>query len=386
MQVDNYIEDLPVKEQPIEETAEAPAENPETEEAQAAGETQTAEEAEAPVAEEQQPSDTGAEVGEWILSEIFPPEDPPAKARKSIRPEIFMGIIALFAAVLMIVMILLCQPYFKEEAAMETEDPEALVERHHMTESVLEEDPEAVILEPTEEETESTEEPTIPPESNPYGRRDFQYQRHNYLYCLRTDSYAGIDVSAFQGDINWKKVKNSGVDFAIIRLGYRGYGKAGRLVEDDYAQKNLFEASKEGLAIGAYFFSQALSIAEVDEEIEFMLDILGDYTLEMPIVLDWEIPTSEARTANMDARTLTDIQLHFCEKMTELGYQPMIYFNWYQSEHLYYLHELEDYPFWLALYQDRMTYPWKIEMWQYTQSGTVPGISTTVDINVYMPD
>ena len=92
---------------------------------------------------------------------------------------------------------------------------------------------------------------------------------------------------------------------------------------------------------------------EADQEIEYMLNILGDYRLDMPIILDWEIPASDARTANMDARTLTDIQLYFCEKMKGLGYQPMVYFNWHQSENLYYLSELEDFPFWLALYQDR---------------------------------
>ena len=106
----------------------------------------------------------------------------------------------------------------------------------------------------------------------------------------------------------------------------------------------------------------------------------------MPIVLDWEIPTNDARTAGMDGRTLTDIQLHFCSVMAEKGYQPMVYFNWYQSEHMYVLSELEDYPFWLALYQDRMTYPWKVELWQYTDKGRVPGISGNVDLNVYMPD
>lgn len=116
-----------------------------------------------------------------------------------------------------------------------------------------------------------------------------------------------------------------------------------------------------------------------------MLNILGDYRLDMPIILDWEIPASDARTANMDARTLTDIQLYFCEKMKALGYQPMVYFNWHQSENLYYLSELEDFPFWLALYQDRMRYPWKVEMWQYTCTGRVPGINGDVDINVYMP-
>ena len=198
------------------------------------------------------------------------------------------------------------------------------------------------------------------------------------------DSSPGVDVSAHQGPIDWQAVRNSGIEFAIIRLGYRGYG-SGKLVEDEYAKQNLQAAKEAGLKIGAYFFSQALDIKEADEEIQFILDMLADVTLDMPIVLDWEIPAEDARTKNMDARTLTDIQLHFCGQMKKMGLQPMVYFNWHQSENLYYLSELEAYPFWLALYQDRMTYPWKVEMWQWTSSGKVPGIQGNVDINVYMP-
>ena len=139
------------------------------------------------------------------------------------------------------------------------------------------------------------------------------------------------------------------------------------------------------MPIGAYFFSQALTIKEVDEEIAFMLEVLGDYELHMPIVLDWEIPTPDARTAQMDARTLTALQEYFCETMTEKGFTPMVYFNWHQSNTLLYLNELEEYPFWLALYGSRMTYPYHVEMWQYTDSGRVPGIQGGVDLNIYMP-
>ena len=326
--------------------------------------------------------------------EYLPPV-PLARKRKRIRPELIMALIAAFLAVLLVAMVALCWPSItrEREEPLQTvaqttlpegeEDPQAILEQKHLSqESQAAESPQE---DTRPEETEETTEPTIPPDSNPYGRLDFQYQRHNYLYCLRTESYAGVDVSAYQKDINWKKVAASGIDFAMIRLGYRGYGKAGRLVEDDWAQKNLFEASREGLSIGAYFFSQALTFQEVEDEIQFMLEILGDYTLDMPIVLDWEIPTAEARTANMDAETLTELQLYFCERMEAMGYQPMVYFNWHQSENLLYLSELEEYPFWLALYQDRMTYPWKVEMWQFTCTGKVPGIQGDVDVNVYMP-
>ena len=308
--------------------------------------------------------------------------EPPAEAPQPekepfrIRAEWIMAIIAAFAAVLVGVILLLSQPYMGAE-----EDPESLQQWHddiRATEAPAVTEPEATVP-----ETEPVN-PTIPPKKNPYDRFDFQYNKDNYLVLQNVESYPGVDVSAYQGDIDWEQVKKSGIDFAIIRLGYRGY-ESGKLVEDAYARKNLDGAAAAGLKVGAYFFSQALNIREVDEELEFMLDILGEQYLAMPLVLDWEIPTANARSTRMDKETLTEMQLHFCKKVSDLGYQPMIYFNWHQSENLYDLHAMEEYPFWLALYQDRMTYPWDVEMWQYTSSGKVPGIPGAVDINVYMP-
>ncbi len=304
------------------------------------------------------------------------------KPARRLRPEAVIAIIAVLSALILALTVVVCLPYMgqEESAPVPTQ-----------TQSILEqlaadaEDPETMLHREGAEETLPSIEPVIHPESNPYGPLDFQYNRNNYLYCLRQDSYPGVDVSAFQGNIDWQRVKDSGIRFAMLRLGYRGY-ESGKLVEDEYIQQNLKQTKEVGMPIGAYFFSQALTIKEVDEEIDFMLKVLGDYELHMPIVLDWEIPTDTARTAQMDARTLTALQEYFCETMVEKGYTPMIYFNWHQSNTLLYLNELEDYPFWLALYTNRMTYPYKVEMWQYTASGRVPGIQGNVDINVYMPD
>jgi len=319
---------------------------------------------------------TEIQIPQESSAEAFPEKIPPRSRR--LRPEGILAIIAAAAALLLLAAFLLSRPYFPDE-----EDPELLLHQlQEMAQATA--PPQETYLEPTVPETEP-ENPTIPPDRNPYDQYDFQYNRHNYLLLQNLESYPGVDVSAFQGKIDWKKVKNSGIDFAMIRLGYRGY-ESGKLVEDEYAKDNLKGAKEAGLRIGAYFFSQALNINETDEEIRYMLKILGNTQLDMPIVLDWEIPANTARTRNMDATTLTDIQRHFCGQMRNKGYQPMIYFNWHQSEHLYTLHDLEEYPFWLALYQDRMTYPWKVEMWQYTDKGRVPGINGNVDLNVYMPD
>ena len=308
-------------------------------------------------------------------------EDTPAQAKsRRVRPEAIMGIIALLAAIALVVMVILCLPYMQDTGK---EDPEALLKAQHALQAT--EPPTTPPEESIPEETEAPTEPTVHPEANPYDRLDFQYGRNNYLYCLRQKSYIGVDVSAFQKNIDWEKVKDSGIQFAMLRLGYRGY-ESGKLVKDEYIDRNLEETARVGMPIGVYFFSQALTIKEVDEEIAFMLEILGDYPLHMPIVLDWEIPAATARTAEMDRRTLTELQRYFCKTMTEKGYTPMIYFNWYQSKNLLHLDELEDYPFWLALYQDRMTYPYKVEMWQYTDKGNVPGIAGGVDLNVYLPE
>ena len=315
-----------------------------------------------------------------VLSEIIP-ENPEKYASGSIRPELVIAIIALLAAILLAVTIALSMPYIKEAHRQSAAVPEP---QFSVLSPEKEEDPQALKPHTADEEPLPTIEPIIEPELNPYNELDFQYDKNNYLYCLRQESYPGVDVSAFQRDIDWQKVKDSGIRFAMLRLGYRGY-ESGKLVEDEYIQQNLKATKEVGIPIGAYFFSQALTIKEVDEEIDFMLKVLGDYELHMPIVLDWEIPTDTARTAQMDARTLTALQEYFCKTMSEKGYTPMVYFNWHQSNTLLYLNELEDYPFWLALYTNRMTYPYHVEMWQYTASGRVPGIPGDVDINVYMP-
>ena len=257
----------------------------------------------------------------------------------------------------------------------------------YMQEQPLDEDPDHLVrpAEPATEYVEPEPDVYIPePEANPYGRNDFQFQGR-YLKSLRCDSIPGIDVSAYQGDINWNQVSLSGIKFAMIRVGYRGYG-TGKIVEDAYARENLRDAIYFGLEVGVYFFSQALNEEEVEEEIAFILDIIKDYDITMPVVFDWEYISAEARTANMDARTLTDLNLYFCRRMEEEGYTPMIYFNSYQARNLMFLYELEDYPFWLAYYSYRMNYPYRVEMWQYTSTGRVPGIRGDVDINVMLLD
>ncbi len=230
-------------------------------------------------------------------------------------------------------------------------------------------------------------EPTLPPpDPNPYGKLDFQYDENNYLKLIEGESLTGIDVSSYQQDIDFHAVKASGVDFVIVRLAYRGY-ETGRIVFDDDAMYNLAAAEDAGLDVGVYFFSQAISPEEAEEEAYFVLEAIKDYNITMPIVYDWEHVSAEnARTADMDRETLTECCKAFCQTIEAAGHWPMVYFNRRQAQYHMDISALKEYDFWLAAYTDRMEFPYKIKMWQYTNTGTVPGISVDVDINVFFPE
>ena len=243
---------------------------------------------------------------------------------------------------------------------------------------------------PTEPPTEPpTEEPTLPPpETNPFGRLDFQYE-DNYLKLREGESIIGIDVSHWQKLVDWEQVKASGVDFAMIRLGYRGY-EQGTLNIDSYAKANIDAAIAAGMDVGVYFFSQAITPEEAEEEAYFVVEHLEPYKehITMPVVFDWEhVSDPDARTANMrDPDILTDCTLAFLQTIEAAGYRPMVYFNRTQSWKYLNLEEVKDYEFWLAAYTQRMEFPYKIKMWQYTNEGRVPGVDGDCDINIYFPD
>lgn len=231
----------------------------------------------------------------------------------------------------------------------------------------------------------TTEATTLPPPTqNVFTPMDFGYEG-DYLTCLTDESILGIDVSRYQGEIDWQQVKQAGVEFVMIRLGFRGYGSAGLLNEDPLAQANYEGAKQAGLKVGGYFFSQAISTEEAIEEAEYAMQIAEGWELDMPLVYDWECLAEDYRTVGVDARGLTDYTKAFCDTVEQAGYDSMIYFNPSQSHKQMFLEELVDYGFWLAMYTDQMDYPYKVDMWQYTNEGSVPGISGNVDINLFFP-
>ena len=193
----------------------------------------------------------------------------------------------------------------------------------------------------------------------------------------------GIDVSEHQGTIDWKKVAADGVDFAMIRLGYRGSTQGG-LYLDEYFKKNIAAANAAGVPVGVYFYSQAIDAREAEEEARFVLESLEGYDVDFPVVFDWEIVGGEnARTYSVSRRTLCQCARAFCNAVKDKGYQPMIYFTRYLGYRKYILRDLTDYGFWYAEYGQRPRFAFDFDMWQYSETGKVSGIDGNVDLNIW---
>ena len=232
-------------------------------------------------------------------------------------------------------------------------------------------------------ETEPTTEPTEPPIAlNRFVPENFEFQG-DYLTCNSEWYLLGIDVSKYQGNIDWQQVKEAGMSFAMIRVGYRGYGQAGNMLADDMAQANYWGAKNAGLMVGAYFFSQATTVEEAVEEAKMALELKKDWDMELPIVFDWEYIGAYARTADVSDRMLTDCAIAFCEEIKAAGRKPMIYVAPWFGKLI--LEDLNEYPQWLALYTGKMTYRYHFDMWQYTCTSTVPGVTGDCDVNIFFP-
>lgn len=192
----------------------------------------------------------------------------------------------------------------------------------------------------------------------------------------------GIDLSVFQGEVDWQAVAADGVDFAVIRLGYRGYGK-GALQPDERCSAYLDGAHGVGLEAGVYFFSQALTAEEGQEEAQYVLALLEGRTLELPVYFDWEpISAEDSRTSGYDYAHLTDSAVAFCQTIEAAGYEAGVYINRQQGYYHYDLSRIEDYALWVADYNAYPDFYYRFDMWQYTANGQVDGIDIQVDENL----
>lgn len=226
--------------------------------------------------------------------------------------------------------------------------------------------------------------PDIP--ASTYEAASFAYNENGRITYSdkNTDYTTGIDVSAHQGYIDWDTVADDGIDFAILRVGYRGYGSAGNICMDDMFETNIINAEKAGIKIGVYFYSQAVSQEEAIEEAEFVIDAVSDYDIDCPVVFDWENePGMGMRTDNLPGDVITDCAVSFCEKVKEAGYTPAVYFNLTDAYVRYDLDRISDYVFWYAQHEgDTPEFYYQYSIWQYSDAGTVDGINGNVDMNI----
>lgn len=196
----------------------------------------------------------------------------------------------------------------------------------------------------------------------------------------------GIDVSYHQGDIDWEAVKADGVDFAMLRLGYRGY-ESGQINVDERFHEYAEGALAAGLDIGVYFYSQAVTAEEAVEEAEAVLAEIGDYEIMYPVVFDWEIVGEEsARSNDVSADALNECAAAFCNRIARGGHIPMVYSVKRMALTKFDMSRLAGFDFWLAEYRDIPEYPYCFTMWQYASDGHVNGIEGEVDLNMSLVD
>ena len=197
-----------------------------------------------------------------------------------------------------------------------------------------------------------------------------------------TTASVGIDVSTYQGTIDWQAVKDAGIDYVIVRAAYRGY-ETGKIVPDDLYEQNIRGAADAGLHVGVYLYSQALSEHEAEEEADYLLSLIEGLPVDYPVVYDQEEYTADkARTDGLTGEQATLNALAFCRRVHEAGYIPMIYTNNDWATTMYDMERLDHYPVWYADYTSTPTLPGGFAMWQYTDSGQVPGITGPVDLNL----
>ena len=195
-----------------------------------------------------------------------------------------------------------------------------------------------------------------------------------------TDAVFGIDVSKYQKEIDWQKVAAAGVEFAIIRCGYRG-SSTGKLVVDPYFERNIKGATEAGIQVGVYFFTQAVNEVEAVEEASMAAELCKGYHLDYPIFIDVEGAGGNGRADGLDRDTRTAVAKAFCETAKNAGYHGGIYSGRYWFYNNLNDDELQEYTHWLAEYRANPLFTGKFRIWQYTSSGTIDGISTRVDLD-----
>jgi len=201
-------------------------------------------------------------------------------------------------------------------------------------------------------------------------------------------SHLGVDLSYHQQTIDWEELKDSACEFVMLRCGYRGYTEGG-LIEDEKFEEYAKAANDAVISLGVYFFTQATTVEEAEEEADFVLSLIEDYEISYPVALDTEyVSDNEARTrtADISDELRSEMCIAFCDKIREAGYYPMIYAgeNWMRRNMD--LDMLQEYDFWAPQYLEENDFMYDFTIWQYTDSGYIQGIDETVDLNISMVD
>ncbi len=238
-------------------------------------------------------------------------------------------------------------------------------------------------------EYEKTDEDTDEDSSSMQFYRGANLTSDTYVHNSKFDDCVvidGIDVSKYQAYIDWSAVKAAGVEFAIIRVGYRGTS-TGVLQEDEYYQINIQGALDAGLKVGVYIFSQATTTAEAEEEADYILSRISSYNITLPVVIDYEYAsggTGRLYEANLSVDAATSVCNSFCAKVTAAGYTAMVYANKNMLQnHLNASAISSNYQIWLANYTTETSYSGDYDFWQYSSKGSVDGISGNVDCDFW---
>ena len=199
-------------------------------------------------------------------------------------------------------------------------------------------------------------------------------------------SYAtrwGVDVSNYQGSIDWQALKAQGIEFAYLRLGLRGYGEQGTLYTDRSFARYYEGAKAAGIDVGVYFFSQAVTVREAADEALFALELLDGRALDLPVYYDWEpVSADDSRTAGYDGRYLTAGAAAFCNIIEQGGYTAGVYLNRQQGYYRYDLRSLAGRSLWVADYADYPDFYYAYDVWQYEHQARLDGVGEIVDLNL----
>ncbi len=226
-------------------------------------------------------------------------------------------------------------------------------------------------------------------EKNQFSADDFKVGedgRLQYYGLEDIPTLTGVQISRYQGEVDFKKVKESGIDFVMLRTGIRGTSE-GAILQDDYFSRNIKDAKDAGLDIGVYFESAAVDEKEAEEEADFVINLISGKDITYPVaILAKPAESNDSRTSSLSPNDYTKIIDTFCKKIEEAGYTPMIYGNILSFTELVEKKELTDRDIWIAYVGDRQYYPYKFNFWEYTKMGTVDGISGGANLILSVTD